>query len=88
VSDEVLVPVPCPMTRAHAFMLGVQMFGDGATVGENQQHPEAPFYVGAKELGEWTKIGFGRTWEEAFDNVKEVLYQRANQTFVFKDERK
>ena len=84
-SDEVLIPVPSPMTREHAHLLAGQELGRGAIVGQNAQYPDLPFYVGVKERGDWTKIGFGKSWEEAFANVREVIHQRGNGSFVFKE---
>jgi hypothetical protein len=83
-SDEILIPVPAPMTREHAHLFAVQELGRGAIVGVNSQYPDAPYHVGVKDKGEWTKIGFGKTWEEAFANVNEVAFQRGNGAFVFK----
>lgn len=83
-SEPILIPVPSPMTREHASMYAQQELGRGAIIGNNSQYPDLPFYVGVKERGEWTKIGFGKTWEEAFADVKEVAYQRGNGAFVFK----
>ena len=85
-SDEVLIPVPSPMTREHAHLLAHQELGPGAVVGVNHQYPDAPFFVGLKKLGNWVKVGFGKSWDEAFGDIREVLHQRSNGTFVFKDE--
>jgi len=63
------------------------MFGDGARIGRNQQH-DAPIYVGKYERGEWMMFGAGKTWDEAFANVKKVVFQRGNGRFVFEGEEK
>jgi len=77
------------MTREQAFEKASELFGMGAVVGQNPQYPDAPFYVGCQpSCKDWTRFGAGASWEEAFANVKDVLFQRANRTFVFKGDEK
>lgn len=81
-----LPPPPRGMNRMEAFDLAVATFGPGAIVGVNHQYPDAPVHVGQKVSGDvWKYFGAGRTWEEAFTNIREVLHQRTNKSFVFKE---
>jgi hypothetical protein len=72
-----------PMTREQAFVRARGRFGVGSVVGVNEQYPDAPLHVGKKAKGDWLEIGFGKTWEEAFADVKKVEFQRPNGTIVF-----
>jgi hypothetical protein len=62
--------------------------GQGAVIGHNYQYPDTPLHVGVRHQGEWVCFGSGATWDEAFKNVKNVKYQRANGTFAFVEEEK
>jgi hypothetical protein len=82
----VLPPSSRGLNRKEAFALACATFGPGAIVGVNHQFPDAPVHVGQKLSGDvWKFFGAGKTWEEAFVNIREVLYQRTNKTFVFKE---
>ena len=87
--DGLAALVPSPprgLNRKEAFDLAVATFGPGAIVGVNHQYPDAPVHVGQKLSGDiWKYFGAGRTWEEAFTNIREVLHQRPNGRFVFKE---
>lgn len=63
-------------------------FGAGAVIGNNAQYPDAPIYVGKKERGEFVLFGAGKTWEEAFENVKKVQFQYPGGRFKFAEEKK
>jgi hypothetical protein len=63
-------------------------FGFGARIGRNWQYPDAEFFVGKYEHGDWKLIGFGKTWDEAFASVKKVKFQRGNGRFEFEEEKK
>jgi hypothetical protein len=62
------------MTQEEAFSRALVRFGDRASVGygvlPGQQ--EQTCHVGWKEHGSWQWIGWGKTFEEAFRNVKKV----------------
>lgn len=66
----------------------VKAFGAGAVIGINVQYPHAPLYVGKKIRAEFQFAGVGKTWEEAFENVKKVKFQKANGQFVYEEEKK
>ena len=69
--------VRCPVLRRASELLG-----------QNFQYNDAPLFVGKYEHGEWKMFGAGNTWDEAFANVKKVLYQRGNGRFVYEGEEK
>ncbi len=73
----------CPVLKRAA-----EKLGDGARIGINAQWPDAPYHVGTYLLGDWKSFGAGKTWDEAFENVKKVKYQRGNARFEFEDEKK
>lgn len=66
-----------------AFDRAVRLLGINAVIGRNEQYGAAPFHVGAKAQGEWTHFGAGTSYEEAFANVKKVIKQKADQSFVY-----
>lgn len=63
----------------------MKQFGLGACVGRNEQYPDKPLFVGAREKGEWKMFGAGATWDEAFAAVRKVKFQKANGSFVFEE---
>ena len=73
------------MTRIEAFAKAKSLFGDGATVGVNHQYVGEPVFVAKKAGGEFLKFGAGKTWEEAFKNVKDVVLQKPSGRFVYKE---
>jgi len=59
------------MTRAEAFRVALQRFGQNAIVGVNYNYRQK-FHVGVQgQYGRWEKRGTGHSWEEAFANVEE-----------------
>jgi hypothetical protein len=74
---------PCPvLARA------VEKLGHGARIGRNWQFPDAEFFVGKYERGDWKMFGAGSTWDEAFATVKKVKFQKGNGRFEFEEEKK
>lgn len=71
------------MTRMEAYEKARKLFGDQCVVGKNEQYPDAPIYVGQRWQNKYSKFGAGKTWQEAFDNVKDVLRQKGSGEFVF-----
>lgn len=82
----------CGVVHLHSgcpvLLRATKAFGGGAVIGKNAQYPDAPLYVGKTERGEFTLFGAGKTFEEAFENVKEVEVQYASGRFKFKGEEK
>jgi hypothetical protein len=66
----------------------LKTLGPGAVIGRNAQYVDTPYHVGVRLRGEWTHFGAGKTWEEAFGNVKKVKHQLPNGHFVFEKEEK
>lgn len=60
------------MTQAEAFKKAVELLGDNASVGHNEQYKDKPFFVGVRIKGEWTHFGAGNTWELAFAAVEPI----------------
>lgn len=60
------------MTREDAFAKAIQLYGDRAQIGRNDQYQDAPLFVGVRTHGEFTLFGAGKTWEEAFAAVGPV----------------
>lgn len=75
--------VRCPVLQRAS-----ELLGHGARIGRNFQYNDAPLFVGKYEHGEWKMFGAGNTWDEAFANLKKVVYQRGNGRFVFEGEEK
>lgn len=54
-----------------AFARAVKVFGDRAVVGRNYNYAN-DYHVGQKgPMGIWVKRGVGKSWDEAFANVKD-----------------
>ena len=69
----------------------VKLFGDGAMIGKNAQYPDAPLFVGKRVNSVHTSyalFGAGRTFDEAFANVRKVKFQKPNGQFIFEEEKK
>lgn len=60
-------------------------FSNNAVYGMNPQYPDAPYHVGARDRGEYTHFGAGKSWEEAVANIKKVKFQRADRSFVYEE---
>jgi hypothetical protein len=85
-SDDIIILRPLTREQAHA--RACKELGRGSVVGMNRQYPNSPFYVGVKERGEWVKVGLGKTWNDAFDDIRPVKFQRPNGTFEYRDAKK
>ena len=55
-----------------AFQKAHKKFGEGTSIGRNLQKPDEPCYVKVSRSGDLMKIGYGKTWDEAIANVKDV----------------
>lgn len=73
----------CPLLKR-----AVEKWGEGAHIGLNAQFPDAPYYVGKYDRGEYTMFGAGKTWDEAFANAKKVKFRKGNGQFEFEEEEK
>jgi len=73
------------MTRKEAMDKATAEFGRGAVIGVNHQNTDSPVYVGKKSEGEYSKFGAGKTWEEAFADVKDVKLKRPPGNFRYRE---
>lgn len=74
--------------RIEILTRAIKLLGPGAVVGRNAQYVDTPYHVGVRDCGEWKSFGAGKTWAEAFVDVKKVKHQLPNGTFVFEKEKK
>lgn len=65
----------------------VQALGEGARIGRNPQY-DLPYFVGTYLGGDWKQFGAGKTWDEAFANIKKVKFQKGSGRFEYVDEKK
>ncbi len=62
------------MTQSYALDKAFDLFGEGAHAGHGVigKRTDEVFFVGKKVRGDWTVLGIGDSFEQAFENAKEV----------------
>ena len=86
--DDCVCGTPHPREACPVLARALKAFGPGAVIGLNKQYPGAPLYVGKTEKGTFKLFGAGKSWEEAFENVKKVEFQYPGGRFKFVEEKK
>jgi hypothetical protein len=68
------------MSRLDAYKRAYIRFGIDAVVGHGRPYSDwgcpVCYYVGSRHQGFWAMLGMGKTWDEAFSNIREVVKSR------------